>query len=92
MTSKEKTQNFVDFLFRHQEETCEEVNNGEDVQVFNVIGTVIGLISAEYITYTGAFDLISLLSISNEAKERVYKVYFNALEHANKEDKGVFKL
>lgn len=87
MISKEKTQKFLDSLFKFQENAYEKVENGEDVKVFNIIGTVIGLVNADYITYTGAFDFVKLLTVSNDVKQKVYDAYFVAIDEANKEEK-----
>lgn len=80
----ERTFKAIEFLRDWQNISYEEVDTVEDIQVFNVVGTIAQLVSNGYMTLANSYHFISdNLSLSDEVKERVATVLTNAHDSAN---------
>lgn len=80
----EQTFKAIEFLKDWQNISYEQVDTVEDVQVFNIVGTVAQLVSNGYMTLANSYHFVSdNLSISDEVKTRVASVLTNAHNSAN---------
>lgn len=80
----ERTFKAIEFLRDWQNISYEEVDTVEDIQVFNVVGTIAQLVSNGYMTLANSYHFISdNLSLSDEVKKRVATVLTNAHDSAN---------
>jgi hypothetical protein len=80
----DKTVAIVEFLRDWQNISYEEVDSAEDIKVFNVVGTLVQLVSNNYMSIGSIFDFVEdNLSVESEVKERVLQIVSSAYESVN---------
>jgi hypothetical protein len=79
----DKTVAFVEFLTDWQNISYEQVETASEIQVFNVIGTIIQLVKNGYMSSEAVYRFLTCLSLDDEDKEKMKKVLDNAHESAN---------
>jgi hypothetical protein len=80
----DKTTAIVEFLRDWQNISYEEVDSAEDIKVFNVVGTLVQLVSNNYMSIGSIFDFVEdNLSVESEVKKRVLQIVSNAYESVN---------
>lgn len=78
----DKTVAFVEFLTDWQNISYEQVESASEIQVFNVIGTIIQLVKNGYMHSESTYGFIACLSIDDEDKEKIEKILINAEKSA----------